>query len=512
MEEAPKSEGSSSHVDHGTDVNSSPQAGDPKGVVAKEALSDDDVDSEAGDSLITFDYAALEEAQRIASQAPTSLGAEDEKAAMKRKQRGGCKESKQRRKKQKREDDMLRAKKAGLPVPSLKDILAGVAAKAKAAPAASSSVASSASDSAQSKPSGSQVTGTAVVEEGKSEPSSSSNLAAVGKAKDDGQAEVAPEASTVDDPQTAAALRRVAKETARRALVAQAQNARTVFVTNLPFKTTEQEIKEWLGACGEIKTVRLSRDKATTKSLGYAHVQFASPKSVEVAIERCDRFDVQGRVVRLSRVGQGESFQFELPRELKDDIRSLMQEFEGKNLSTIKDAWQKRHPGQKLNTSKWGFKNFSTAMRTIEGVCLEHHLEKTLTYLAFFQGSPAHHAFIEEKRRREEAASASQVAPAAGGDPVASDDSRRDATTVAETAATAMEQQGEQASDAGKLKREDEQAALTQRAEATDAAPAPGSKADETAASEPPTKQRRLNGDSHDEACAEVVQGDAVMA
>jgi len=535
MEEAPKSEGAASHVDRGMDAAGSLRAGDPKGAAAKEALSDDDVDSEAGDSLITFDYAALEEAQRIASQAPTTLEAEDDQAALKRKQRGGCKESKQRRKKQKREDDVLRAKKAGLPVPSLKDILARAAAKAKAAPATSS-----ASGSGETKTSDSQAAAAPLAEDGKSEPSCSSNVAAAVEAKDG----VHTEACSADDPRTAAALRRVAKENARRALVAQAQNARTVFVTNLPFKTTEQEIKEWLGTCGEIKSVRLSRDKATTKSLGYAHVQFASPTSVEVAIEKCDRFDVQGRVVRLSRVAQGESFQFELPQEIKDDIRALMQEFEGRNLSTIKDAWQKRHPGQKLNTSKWGFKNFSTAMRTIEGVCLEHHLEKTLTYLAFFQGSPAHHTFIEEKRRREEAASASKAAPAAG-------DKRQDATAAVETAGAAAEQEvaggvrreeaaadaqtagtktedsqqagasttaaegtieGEQAAEAGELRTEDLEAAVARRAQAADAVPTLGSKVDETAACEPPTKQRRLNGDSHDEACAEVAQGDAVMA
>merc|ERR1712048_1273746 len=91
-----------------------------------------------------------------------------------------------------------------------------------------------------------------------------------------------------------------------------------------------------------------------------------------------------------------------LPQELQDDIVALIREaYEGKNLSTIKDAWLKRHPGQSLDTAKWGFKNFSTAMATIEDVTLELHLEKTLTKLAFFEGSPAHLAYQEDKRRWE---------------------------------------------------------------------------------------------------------------
>merc|ERR1712125_37373 len=93
-----------------------------------------------------------------------------------------------------------------------------------------------------------------------------------------------------------------------------------------------------------------------------------------------------------------------LPEELKEDVRGLIREaYEGKNISTIKDAWQKRHPGQKLDTAKYGFKNFSTAMHTVEGVKLEHHFvnKEMLTYLAFFIDSPAHKAFLEERKKAE---------------------------------------------------------------------------------------------------------------
>lgn len=522
---------------------------------AKDALSDDDVDSEAGDSLITFDYAALEEAQRIASQGLTASQADEDGASLKRKQRGGCRESKQRRKKQRREDDVLRAKQAGIAVPSLKDILAGTKAKEAAA--------SSASGTTAAKGSSGQVATLAGFEDVKSEASSSSKDAGspdTAETQAEVQPPAQPEAGSADDPRTAAAVKRLAKENARRALVAQAQNARTVFVTNLPFKTTEQEISEWLGTCGNVRSVRLSRDKATTKSLGYAHVQFESPSAVEAAIEKCDRFDVQGRVVRISRVSQGESFKFDLPEEIKNDIRSLMQEFEGRNLSMIKDAWQKRHPGEKLKTEKWGFKNFSTAMRTVEGVCLEHHAEKTLTYLAFFQGSPAHVAFVEEKRRREETASAAQTAvPSAEGGPAASAAGREEAQSVTreEEAATAA-----QTADAATERRQEAEAGADSAAQTADVAPgnkitipaegevaahteeltAEGSQAaavqhrkevasaqgvagvvaqvgaavefkvDKIAVSEPPTKQRRLDADSHDEASMDAVQGDAVMA
>lgn len=47
----------------------------------------------------------------------------------------------------------------------------------------------------------------------------------------------------------------------RRALASDALNARSVFVTNLSFKITEQELRDWLASAGEVKSVKLSRDK-----------------------------------------------------------------------------------------------------------------------------------------------------------------------------------------------------------------------------------------------------------
>ncbi|CAE8588000.1 unnamed protein product, partial [Polarella glacialis] len=218
-----------------------------------------------------------------------------------------------------------------------------------------------------------------------------------------GEGGVAAAAAASEDPEVAAAVARLAKDAARRVRIAQAVNSRSVFITNLPFKATEDDIRSWLSPGGEIKEMRLSRDKATTRALGFGHVQFASPEAADEAVQKCDKVELQGRVMRLALVTAGDKFHFELPEEIKEDVRSLMREaYEGKNISCIKDAWQKRHPGQKLDMTKWGFKNFSSAMKTVESVTLEHHLTKTLTFCAFFGGSPTHLAFLEEKRKKDE--------------------------------------------------------------------------------------------------------------
>merc|ERR1712187_846128 len=104
---------------------------------------------------------------------------------------------------------------------------------------------------------------------------------------------------------------------------------------------------------------RMGTDKATSKNLGYAHVHFESVEAATSAVEQCDGKELHDRIVRVAFTQKGEKFKFELPPDIREDIRGLVREaYEGKNISSIKDAWQKRHPGQKLDACKWGFKNF----------------------------------------------------------------------------------------------------------------------------------------------------------
>lgn len=353
-----------------------------------------------------IDFTALTEAQHA--------GAD---AAERRKRRAGTKESAKRRKRQKRENDILCVKQAGIALPSLHDVLKGNR-KAIVIPSLKEALRQNATDQ-ESAPLAATPAPAAspVMSQSAGEASSGSRPVNRGvcyddleddplEAAEDGskagneKVEQTEAALQVDQERLAVALKRVTKDSQRRVKAAQAANARSVFITNLPFKAKEDEIRDWLGPAGDIKGLRLNRDKATTKALGYGHVQFASPEAAENAVKQCDKIELHGRVMRVAPISD-EKFQFELPEEIKEDLRNLLKEaYEGKNISTIKDAWQKRHPGQKLNTTKWGFKNFSTALKTLEGVTLEHHLEKTLTFLAFFDGSSKHKEFLEAKAKK----------------------------------------------------------------------------------------------------------------
>ena len=58
----------------------------------------------------------------------------------------------------------------------------------------------------------------------------------------------------------------------------------TVFVANLAFKVVEDDLREEFSSCGEVKNVRLIRDKNTNRSRGFAYVQMASNEAREVRL------------------------------------------------------------------------------------------------------------------------------------------------------------------------------------------------------------------------------------
>jgi len=234
-------------------------------------------------------------------------------------------------------------------------------------------------------------------------------------------------------PADPAMMARVVKDAVRHARAVEALSAQRVFVTNVPFQATEEELKSMLGKSGTLQSLKRAADKSTGKFLGYAHATFDSTNAAQAALQQCDRLELHDREIRVAEVKKGEKFQFDLPQEIQEDIKGLMREaYEGKNLSTIKDAWQKRHDKKKLETKRWGFKNFSASVRSIEGVVLETHAEKELTHLAFFPGSDRHKAFLEEKPRivKERAEQRAKEAAAAA-------EKRKREEEAAATAATA---------------------------------------------------------------------------
>jgi len=62
------------------------------------------------------------------------------------------------------------------------------------------------------------------------------------------------------------------------------RDARTVFVSNLPLKASERDIKEFFGQVGKVIAVSLVTDKFSKKSKGFGYIEFAQRDSVQSAL------------------------------------------------------------------------------------------------------------------------------------------------------------------------------------------------------------------------------------
>ena len=73
-----------------------------------------------------------------------------------------------------------------------------------------------------------------------------------------------------------------------------------VFVGNLSYDTTSQQLSDFLSEAGEIVDVFLPNDRETGRPRGFAFVEFSSEEEAEVAIQRFDGSELGGRNLRIN--------------------------------------------------------------------------------------------------------------------------------------------------------------------------------------------------------------------
>ncbi|VDO10452.1 unnamed protein product [Rodentolepis nana] len=111
-------------------------------------------------------------------------------------------------------------------------------------------------------------------------------------------------------------------------------NQNSIFVGNLPFSVNEEEVRNIFSQFGEIKGVRLIRDRATGAVKGIGFVEFEDPSSVQLAVrqsavtsEGSQALCIGGRQVRVqawksikkAKEGKGQTHQkFATKREKKN--------------------------------------------------------------------------------------------------------------------------------------------------------------------------------------------------
>ncbi|MCA1585197.1 MAG: RNA-binding protein [Acidobacteria bacterium] len=71
--------------------------------------------------------------------------------------------------------------------------------------------------------------------------------------------------------------------------------ARKLYVGNLPYDTSDQDLQTLFSTVGTVETVNLMRDMATGRARGFAFVEMATDEEAQHAIGTLNNSDLGGR-------------------------------------------------------------------------------------------------------------------------------------------------------------------------------------------------------------------------
>lgn len=80
---------------------------------------------------------------------------------------------------------------------------------------------------------------------------------------------------------------------------------RKLYVGNLGFDVTQQELQDEFAAVGAVESVAVITERDTGRSRGFAFVEMASEQDAQTAIQQLDGRDVKGRAIRVSPAQEG---------------------------------------------------------------------------------------------------------------------------------------------------------------------------------------------------------------
>ena len=72
---------------------------------------------------------------------------------------------------------------------------------------------------------------------------------------------------------------------------------RRLYVGNLPYSATEEQLTELFGRAGKVDNVRVMRDMATGRARGFAFVEMATDDEAQKAISQFHEHQMEGRAL-----------------------------------------------------------------------------------------------------------------------------------------------------------------------------------------------------------------------
>ena len=76
--------------------------------------------------------------------------------------------------------------------------------------------------------------------------------------------------------------------------------SKKLYVGNIPFSTTEDELRSVFATHGEVESVAVITDRETGRARGFAFVEMADAAAAEAAMRSLDGSDLGGRSLRVN--------------------------------------------------------------------------------------------------------------------------------------------------------------------------------------------------------------------
>ncbi len=70
---------------------------------------------------------------------------------------------------------------------------------------------------------------------------------------------------------------------------------RRLYVGNLPYKATDEDLTTLFSTAGNVASARVMRDMATGRARGFGFVEMASDEAAQKAIEQFNEYEMEGR-------------------------------------------------------------------------------------------------------------------------------------------------------------------------------------------------------------------------
>lgn len=73
-----------------------------------------------------------------------------------------------------------------------------------------------------------------------------------------------------------------------------------IYVANIPFKASDDQLRELFAQYGEVASCKIIMDKMTNQSRGFGFVEISDDEAAKKAIEGLNEYDFMGKILKVN--------------------------------------------------------------------------------------------------------------------------------------------------------------------------------------------------------------------